>query len=83
MANGLIILDRDSEGGTSTQMRRHMRNNMRNNYRNQIAGGSVSMKDEAKEAYKKGYEEGWKDCEEETKGSEEYRRSRDSHGRYM
>lgn len=61
---GLIILDRDNEGG-SAQMRRHMRQSMRDHsmrgYRS-----NVSMKsEEYDEAYAKGYEHGWKDCEKE------------------
>lgn len=84
MGKGLIIIDRENEGG-GMQMRHHMRQSMRNSYRNQISGGSVSMKDEYEEGYKKGYEEAWHDCMEEMQGGgeEQFKRSRNSHGQFM
>lgn len=84
MGNGLIILDRENAGGeNSMHLRQNMLYHMRNNYRN---GSDVNYKDESKEAYKKGYEEGYKDacedCEKDMQASEQYRRGRDSMGRF-
>ena len=63
-----IIIDKDSK----EQMRNNMREEMRRGYR----GGNY--KDE--HAYREGYKHGWEDAETE---HEEYRRSRDSRGRYI
>ena len=81
---GLIILDRDNEGGGN--MRSDMRRHMRGSYKN-YGGSSAMMKSqEYEEAYKKGYEEGYedgcKDAKEEMQGNEQYRRGRDSMGRF-
>lgn len=79
MGGGYIIID---EGG-SQRMRSEMRENMRRqsnrywdgNYRH---GSNKTYED----GYREGYEHGWKDHDEYS-DSENYRRERDSRGRYI
>lgn len=73
-----IFVDKESEGG---EMRQQMRRNMRGgyremNYRNYGSGGSY------RDGYRQGYKHGWEDNEDEMDDME-YRRSRDSRGRFV
>lgn len=73
---GWIFVDKE-EGGSKEQMRSQMRRNMRSGgYRSY--GGGESYRDGYREGYKAGYEDGTDD-----ENDENYRRSRDSRGRYM
>lgn len=69
-----MIIIKDSNEESKSEMRHYMRNRMRSG--KTYHGGyrtSTSYKEE--ENWKDGYEQGWKDCEEEME-SEDYRRSR-------
>ena len=74
-----IFVDKEGESG---EMRQQMRRNMRSggyrgmNYRNY--GGDSSYRD----GYRQGYKHGWEDNEDEMDDME-YRRSRDSRGRFV
>lgn len=77
---GYIIINRDSE--EMEGMRSNMRRSMRGGYRS-YGGSGVSMrssKNDEEEMYRMGYRHGWEDKEDE---EAEYRRQRDSRGRYM
>lgn len=77
-----IFVDKEKE--SQGQMRDNMRREMRSggyrggNYR--YYGGS-SMRDGYNEGYRQGYKHGWEDNEDDM--NEEYRRQRDSRGRYV
>lgn len=73
---GLIILDRDNENG---ELRSHMRSHMRNNMGGSPGAGSSES---FREGYRQGYKEGWEDYEKEKMQQEEFRRGRDSQGRF-
>lgn len=75
-----IFVDKEKGGGES-EMRSQMRRNMRRGggYRNY--GGSTSMRGDYGEGYRQGYKHGWEDSEDEM--DEDFRRQRDSRGRYM
>ena len=70
--------EKDADG-----MRQNMRRYMRGGYRQE--GGAPVMRDdrerELEHHYKMGYKHGWEDHEDEM--GEQYRRSRDSRGRFM
>ena len=74
-----IVINDDKEN--KEQMRSNM--SMRRHYRGGSpgSGGAFRGSYRAEEAYKEGYTHGWRDHEDEME--EEYRRSRDSHGRYV
>lgn len=73
-----IFVDKENEGG-SQSMRSQMRRNMRGgNYR--MYGGNY--RDDYEKGYRQGYKHGWEDKEED-EDDMEYRRSRDSRGRYV
>lgn len=80
---GYIFVDKESEGGGMEKMRQQMRRNMRNGggYRGGNSGGSGNYRD----GYRQGYKHGWEDKEDEWMEDDEmeYRRRRDSRGRYM
>lgn len=79
---GYIFVDRESESGGMEKMRQQMRRNMRGGgYR----GGSNSGSGNYRDGYRQGYKHGWEDKEDEWMEDEEmeYRRRRDSRGRYM
>ena len=80
---GYIILntDRDDEmEGLRSQMRRNYR---RGNYRN-YGGSSAMMRGDYSEGYRMGYKHGWEDKEDEWMDEyPEYRRRRDSRGRFI
>jgi len=81
---GYIFVDRESEsGGGMEKMRQQMRRNMRGgNYRG--GSGSGSGSGDYRDGYRRGYREGWEDMENEwDEDNIEYRRRRDSRGRYM
>ena len=75
---GWIFVDKDSEGGKE-QMRQQMRRSMRGggSYRTYSSGGNY--RDEYEHGYRQGYKHGWEDSEDDDM---EYRRGRDSRGRY-
>ena len=74
---GWIFVDKDKE--SQGQMRQEMRRNMRGGYR---YDGDMSMRgDSYHDGYRQGYKHGWEDSEDDMEG--EYRRRRDSMGRYM
>lgn len=79
---GYIFVDRESEGGGMEKMRQQMRRNMRNGggYR-----GGNSGSGNYRDGYRQGYKHGWEDKEDEWMEDDEieYRRRRDSRGRYM
>ena len=72
-----IFVDKESEGGSQEKMRSQMRRNMRGGYRSY---GSGNYRDEYEHGYRMGYRHGWEDYEDDDM---DYRRSRDSRGRYM
>jgi hypothetical protein len=76
---GYIILDKEGEDGG--KMRENMRRNMRGGYR--YEGHSPMMRggDLWEQGYRMGYRHGWEDYEDDV--DENYRRQRDSRGRYM
>lgn len=79
---GYIFVDKENEGGGMEKMRQQMRRNMRGGgYR----GGSNDGSGNYRDGYRQGYKHGWEDKEDEWMEDEdiEYRRRRDSRGRYM
>lgn len=72
----------DKEKGGEGEMRSQMRRNMRSgSYRTYGMGGSIhSMRGDYGEGYRQGYKHGWEDSEDEDM---EYRRARDSRGRFV
>lgn len=83
---GYIIIDREKE--SQGQMRDNMRREMRlggyhggGDEMRRHMGSSVTMRDSYHEGYRQGYRHGWEDNEEDM--NEEYRRQRDSRGRYV
>lgn len=74
-----IFVDKEGESG---EMRQQMRRNMRSggyrgmNYRNYGDGSSY------RDGYRQGYKHGWEDNEDEMDDME-YRRARDSRGRFV
>lgn len=79
---GYIFIDREDEQ-SNQQMRQNMRNNMRRGYRN-YGGSSAMMRDDEsyRQGYHQGYKEGWEDSEYDM-NEENFRRQRDSRGRFM
>lgn len=76
-----IFVDKDSEsGGSQQQMRSQMRRNMRSGGYRSYGGGN--SRDDYRDGYRQGYKHGWEDKEEDDDDME-YRRSRDSRGRYV
>lgn len=75
-----IFVDKEEEGGGQQQMRSQMRRNMRSGgYHSDMRDGS-SYRD----GYRQGYKHGWEDKEDEWGHEDmEYRRLRDSRGRYI
>ena len=74
---GYIFVDRESDGG---QMRQQMRRSMRGGYRHD--GYSPMMRGgDYEQGYRMGYKHGWEDSENDM--DEEFRRSRDSRGRFV
>lgn len=73
-----IFVDKEEEGGKD-KMRSQMRRSMRGgSYRSgSIYGGGSNYRD----GYREGYRHGWEDSEDDE--DMEYRRRRDSLGRYM
>ena len=68
-----IFVDKEGEGG---EMRSQMRRNMRGGYRHNV--GDVGS--EYERGYRRGYKHGWEDMEDDDM---EYRRRRDSRGRFV
>ena len=68
-----MIIIKDSNEESKSEMRQYMRSRMRNDrsYRGGYRTSTTRYKDE--DSWKDGYEKGWKDCEEEME-SEDYRR---------
>lgn len=77
-----IFVDKE-DGGSQEKMRQQMRRSMRSGgYRSYggTSGGSGNYRD----GYRQGYKHGWDDKEMEMEDDDmEYRRQRDSRGRYM
>lgn len=79
--SGWIFVDKDDEQ-SKQQMRSQMRRNMRSGgYR---YDGDMSMRGGSnyRDGYRQGYKHGWEDSEDDM-DEMEYRRRRDSIGRYM
>lgn len=74
-----IFVDKESGEGKEN-MRSQMRRSMRGGYRN-YGGGGMNMRDNFEQGYREGYRHGWEDHEVES--DEEYRRGRDSRGRFI
>jgi hypothetical protein len=75
---GYIFVDKESEGGGNMrqQMRRSMRGGSRHDgYSPMMRGGDYEQ------GYRMGYKHGWEDSENDM--DEEFRRSRDSRGRFV
>ena len=75
---GYIFVDKESEGGGNMrqQMRRSMRGGDRHDgYSPMMRGGDYEQ------GYRMGYKHGWEDSENDM--DEEFRRSRDSRGRFV
>ena len=78
---GYIFIDKDEDGGME-KMRRNMRRNMRGgDYRYPMM--RHHGEDGYEHGYRKGYEHGWEDHEHDMDEEHEYRRRRDSRGRYI
>ncbi len=77
-----IFVDKEEEGGGMEKMRQQMRRNMRGgNYHYPMMRHG---EDGYEHAYRKGYKHGWEDSENEMMDDDmEYRRRRDSRGRFM
>lgn len=77
---GYIFIDKEEEGGKE-KMRSQMRRSMRGgSYRiGSVYGGGSNYRD----GYREGYRHGWEDSEDDMDEEVEYRRRRDSRGRYM
>ena len=74
-----IFVDRENEG-SKEQMRSDMRRHMRGgSYRSGGYRMGGDYREDYNSGYKAGYEHGWQDHAED---EEDYRRSRDSYGRY-
>ena len=74
-----IFVDKEEESGKQ-QMRSNMRQMMRSGgYRNYGGGNSGSYRD----GYRQGYRHGWEDSEDDMDDEPEYRRRRDSRGRFI
>lgn len=78
-----IFVDKEGESGGMEKMRKQMRRNMR-------GGGGYRYPmmrhgdDGYEHGYRQGYKEGWEDHENEMMDDDmEYRRRRDSRGRYI
>lgn len=69
-----IFVDREEESGSKSQMRQQMRRDMRGGGYRSYGGGSY------REGYRQGYKHGWEDYEDDDM---EYRRQRDSRGRFV
>ena len=77
---GYIFIDREDEQSQS-KMRQQMRRNMRSGGYHD--SGSTQMRGNYNEGYRMGYAHGWQDKEDEWDDEDmEYRRRRDSRGRY-
>ena len=75
-----IFVDKEDGGsGSEKKMRQQMRRNMRGgNYHYGTSGN------EYRDGYRQGYRHGWEDKEDDEEMDDmDYRRSRDSRGRYM
>ena len=71
---GYIFIDRDGDEGLRHEMRRSMRGGYRHDgYSPMMRGGE----------YERGYRTGYREATEDWEEDENYRRRRDSSGRYM
>lgn len=77
-----IFVDKEGESGGTEKMRQQMRRNMRGGgYRYPMMRHG---EDSWEHGYRQGYKHGWEDNESEMMDEDvEYRRRRDSRGRYM
>ena len=76
---GWIFVDKE-EGGSKEQMRSNMRSMMRGSYRHEGYSPMMRGSDNYEHGYRMGYKHGWEDSEDDDM---EYRRARDSRGRYV
>ena len=75
---GWIFVDKDIE--SESGMRSQMRRNMRGGYRYDSTQPMMRGDDGYDHGYRMGYKHGWEDKEDDEM---DYRRARDSRGRYM
>ena len=77
-----IFVDKE-DGGSKEQMRSNMRSMMRGGQRS-YGGSTATMRGDYNEGYRMGYKHCWEDKEDDWMDENpEYRRRRDSRGRYM
>ena len=74
---GWIFVDKEKGG---EEMRQQMRRSMRDGYRHEGYSPMMRGGDNYEHGYRMGYKHGWEDSEDDDM---EYRRSRDSRGRYV
>lgn len=75
---GYIFVDREKSGGE--EMRSQMRRNMRDgSYRHDGYMPMMRHESDYEHGYRMGYKHGWEDSDEDM----EYRRARDSRGRFV
>ena len=74
---GYIIINRDEDG-----IRREMRRSMRSGYRYEGSTPMMRGREDSDRIYRMGYRHGWEDHEDEI-DDPDFRRQRDSRGRYM
>lgn len=76
---GYLIINNDKK---DDGMRREMRRSMRGNYRHEGYPPMMRGEDEGERMYRMGYRHGWEDHADDM-DEMDYRRQRDSRGRYM
>ena len=76
---GYIFVDREGDGGN--KMRQQMRRSMRGGYRHDDTMPMMRGDGSYEHGYRMGYKHGWEDSEDDM--DEEFRRSRDSRGRFV
>ena len=72
-----IFVDKEKGG---EEMRQQMRRSMRGSYRHEGYSPMMRSGDNYEHGYRMGYKHGWEDSEDDDM---EYRRARDSRGRYV
>ena len=76
---GYIFVDREKSG--EGEMRQQMRRSMRSGGYRGYGNASPYMRDNYNDGYRQGYKHGWEDHEDDE--DMEYRRARDSRGRFV
>lgn len=77
-----IFVDKEEESGKQ-QMRSNMRHMMRSGGYRSYGGSSANMRGDYSDGYRMGYRHGWDDREDDMDDEMEYRRRRDSRGRFI